>query len=120
MGEIILKLGASGAWDDGAICCVSAVRHDGRVLLWYAGQRQNDAVWRIGLATSEDGVHFERLGDTPLVNEGGRDDFDGRGVRDPEVVCRARGDGQDLGHGRNRLSTVDHHAPREDRADRRE
>jgi len=86
LGEIPLYLGAPGAFDDSAICCAAAVRHQGQVLLWYAGQRNNDPTWRIGLAFSGDGVSFQRFPGNPVLTEGGRDDFDGRGVTEPEVL----------------------------------
>jgi hypothetical protein len=89
-GAHSLSLGEAGAWDEASICCASAVEHDGRVLMWYAGQASGDATWRIGLAVSMDGgVSFTRYGTTPVLLEGARDDFDGRGVSDPEVLWDA-------------------------------
>jgi hypothetical protein len=78
--------GASGAWDEGAVCCASPLVHDGQVWVWYAAQAKGDPVWRIGLATSADGLTFTKHEASPLVIEGGAADFDARGARDPEVT----------------------------------
>ena len=88
-GEHALALGGAGSWDEAAICCATAVRRQDTVLLWYAGQARGDPTWRIGLASSADGITFQRFGAAPVVSEGGHDDFDSRGVSDPEVIWDA-------------------------------
>jgi hypothetical protein len=89
LGMTSLHLGAAGQWDDAALCCASAVKRDGQTLLWYAGQRTNDPTWRIGLATSADGVAFQRYAGNPVMREGGPDEIDARGVADPDIVWDA-------------------------------
>ncbi len=86
LGQILLYVGNPGEWDDGAICCASAVQLDGQIRMWYAGQRKNDPTWRVGLATSFDGATFLRQVGNPVLREGGGDEFDGRGVTEPEVL----------------------------------
>ena len=78
---------AAGQWDDSDVCCATAVDRDGSILLlWYAGNSKKDQTWRIGLATSSDGLMFQKHAGNPVLREGGREEFDGRGAADPEVV----------------------------------
>jgi len=71
VGEI-LGPGPSGAWDDKAIWTGDTFRHDGKYLLFYTGRNQRDGqTQRIGLATSTDGIHFER-GKEPLLEPDAR------------------------------------------------
>ncbi|MBI5481767.1 MAG: hypothetical protein HY906_23125 [Deltaproteobacteria bacterium] len=61
---------------------------DGLVWAWYAGRGSGDAtpVWRIGVATSPDGLAFTKHERNPVVAEGAAADFDTRGARDPDVT----------------------------------
>jgi hypothetical protein len=76
----------TGSWDDD-VCCAAVVDRPGKRMLWYAGKLSGDTVWRIGLAVSTDGgAHFTRVGTGPVLSEGAREDYDGRGVTMPEVL----------------------------------
>lgn len=64
----VLGLGAAGAFDERANFTVTAVRDGGEVRLYYGGGDAtgdcpgiNGSRWRVGLATSADGVHFARV-----------------------------------------------------------
>jgi hypothetical protein len=83
---IVLEPGARGEWDDGGICCATAVTRETEVYLWYAGKDQDDKRWRIGLAMSRDGVSFVKSPANPVVVEGGFADYDGHDVSDPDVI----------------------------------
>jgi len=53
-------------------CCIEAAamaRHDGRLYMFYAGS-YNNAPQQVGVAASDDGVHFARLFDEPLLPAG--------------------------------------------------
>jgi hypothetical protein len=82
---VVLESGAKGAWDDGGVCCATAVERGSEVYLWYAGQDADDKKWRIGLASSRDGVSFVKSSANPVLVEGGFADYDGHGLSDPEV-----------------------------------
>ncbi|MBI5481044.1 MAG: hypothetical protein HY906_19455 [Deltaproteobacteria bacterium] len=89
----VLPVGLAGTWDDARICCPSAVRRDdGQVVLWYAGQSKGEerATWSIGLATSMDGLAFTKHAANPVLGEGQLEEFDGRGVSEPEVAWDQR------------------------------
>ncbi len=74
-----------GSWDDD-VCCSTVIDHGGKRMLWYAGKLATDTVWRIGLAESTDDKHFTRVGTSPVMIEGAREDYDGRGVSMPYVI----------------------------------
>lgn len=86
IGEQVLAPNVSGQWDSAHMCCASALRHpDGTIYLWYAARVNSDLPWRIGLATSSDGVRFTRHPDNPVLAEGAPGDFDAAGVSSPTV-----------------------------------
>lgn len=61
--------GSPGAWDDYTTWTGSVIRHEGTWYLFYTGTRRADQglVQRIGLATSDDLIHWQRYGDDPLL-----------------------------------------------------
>ncbi|MBI4508924.1 MAG: hypothetical protein HY698_04770 [Deltaproteobacteria bacterium] len=92
--------GGENDWDGGGTCCATAVvrKVEGadrqaieRTFVWYAGKGTKDDTWRIGLATSDDkGLTFAKSPRNPVFTEGLLDEFDGRGVTDPEVAWDER------------------------------
>lgn len=84
----VLATGSPGDWDGGELCCASAVeRPDGTTYLWYAGRATRESSrWAIGLAISNDGVSFERIGDAPVFAPGPADSFDAEAVTAPVVT----------------------------------
>lgn len=56
-------------WEGECIEAPAAMVHEGKVYLFYAGA-YNCSPQQIGVATSEDGVHFTRMFDTPLLGPG--------------------------------------------------
>lgn len=67
----VLPLGKTGEFDDTHIFAPTVAREDGRYFLWYCGSQgfahdlapmrtKDERQFRVGLATSDDGVHFER------------------------------------------------------------
>lgn len=88
---LILELGTLGSWDNDDICCAASLERDGTTYLWYAGKpTNNDTIWRIGLATSTDGVHFVRHPQNPVLAEGPPGTFDAAGVNQPTVIYDER------------------------------
>jgi predicted GH43/DUF377 family glycosyl hydrolase len=67
----VLSLGTAGAFDDTHIFAPTVVREDGKYRMWYCGSQgfahdlapmrtRDERVFRLGLAVSDDGLHFER------------------------------------------------------------
>jgi hypothetical protein len=67
----VLSLGADGAFDDTHIFAPTIGRENGRYRLWYCGSQgfahdlapvrtSDERVFRLGLAESDDGLHFQR------------------------------------------------------------
>jgi predicted GH43/DUF377 family glycosyl hydrolase len=69
--EPILDTGRPGTFDDNGVVATSALRTpDGRILLYYTGFELSLHVrYRLlsGVATSEDGLHFTRMQETPIL-----------------------------------------------------
>jgi predicted GH43/DUF377 family glycosyl hydrolase len=69
--EPVLNIGRPGTFDENGVMASSALRTvDGRVFLYYVGFELSAHVrYRLltGLAISEDGVRFERLQETPIL-----------------------------------------------------
>ncbi|MBO7726023.1 MAG: family 43 glycosylhydrolase [Thermoguttaceae bacterium] len=56
-------------WEKTCIEAPSAIVRDGRLYLFYAGAYNNNPQ-QIGVAVSEDGIHFTRLWDVPFIPNG--------------------------------------------------
>lgn len=57
------------AWEKQCIEAPAMAQHDGRLYMFYAGGYNNDPQ-QIGVAVSQDGVHFKRLSDKPFLPNG--------------------------------------------------
>jgi beta-1,2-mannobiose phosphorylase / 1,2-beta-oligomannan phosphorylase len=71
-------------WENMLVFNPGAVIKDGRVYLIYRAQGKNDIRSRLGLAVSEDGIHFERQQE-PMYYGGGYI-HESLGIEDPRVV----------------------------------
>jgi predicted GH43/DUF377 family glycosyl hydrolase len=99
----MLERGARGNWDDEYITSPSMVRTDGGYLLFYDASGQADpTAFRIGLATSTDGIHWTKYDDPatterpyaesdPVFIPGSAGEWDERSVQQPRVVRTAEG-----------------------------
>lgn len=69
-----VSLGPDGAFDDMHVFGPAAIAKDGGFYLYHCGARGevDKRVFRIGLSTSEDGIHFERHSNTPVLSFGDR------------------------------------------------
>ena len=65
----IVSLGEAGDFDDQHIFAPAAAFENGRYWLWYSGSRgmPGTRVFRLGLATSDDGKSFEKHGANPVL-----------------------------------------------------
>ena len=69
---VVIPLGASGDFDDVHTYAPAVVVRGGRTWLYYIGY--DGATWRVGLAVSEDGLHFVKQG--VVLPLGASGDFD--------------------------------------------
>ena len=65
----IVSLGKSGEFDDMHIFAPAVADLDGKYLMWYPGSRgtRTERVFRLGLATSNDGKQFDKHSDNPVL-----------------------------------------------------
>jgi len=71
-------------WESEAVFNPGAILKDDTVYLLYRAIGEYDTyISRIGLATSSDGVHFERKSEVPIIEP--RDDYDKWACEDPRV-----------------------------------
>jgi hypothetical protein len=95
----LLALGATGDFDEAATFTVSAFKSNGTYYLYYGGSDANAPTgcpgingthWRIGLATSTDGLNFVKqrgqAADGSIVGNGASGDFDSQLTYRPVVL----------------------------------
>lgn len=87
--EPALRPGEKGAWDDGEVAAPHVIKTATGYAMYYAGfSRTGRPVGKIGLATSADGVRWEKQAE-PVLAAG--ETWEGRGLTQVRVV--PRGDG---------------------------
>jgi hypothetical protein len=77
-----------GAWDD-QIVEAAVIYHKGQYWMWYSGYRgalEKDTTIAIGLATSDDGVHWTRHPDNPVLRPGAQGRWNDMRVLAPDVL----------------------------------
>jgi predicted GH43/DUF377 family glycosyl hydrolase len=81
----VLDVGRKGNWDDRNCGCFSVEQVNGRLHLYYMGSGRNNP-WRIGLATSGNGVIWQRHKSNPVLPQGTAGSWDDRAVSMPYVL----------------------------------
>ena len=66
-GNPILTVGEAGAWDSGIVFTGNVLYNDGKFHMLYAGGTEVNATPAIGYATSEDGLHWTKYEDNPVL-----------------------------------------------------
>jgi hypothetical protein len=98
LDEPTLALGEPGAFDDTHLFAPIVVRDDGRFRLWYCGSTglahdvapirvPDRRLFKIGLATSEDGLRFEKYAGNPILQM----DSPARSILTPTILRDADG-----------------------------
>ena len=59
-GNPVLDLGDSGHWDDSNVAAGSAIFVESTYKMWYVGRENATGIWRVGYATSSDGINWQR------------------------------------------------------------
>ncbi len=81
----VLDVGQPGAWDDKGCGCFSVVEANDRFHLYYMGAGEKNS-WRIGLATSENGIDWQRSSANPVLPQGSAGSWDDKAVSMPYVL----------------------------------
>jgi formylglycine-generating enzyme required for sulfatase activity/predicted GH43/DUF377 family glycosyl hydrolase len=85
LGNPVFGPGRSGEWDDKGCGCFSIVEINDRLHLYYmASGRKNS--WQIGLATSDNGIHWQRSSANPVLSPGPAGGWDQNAVSMPYVL----------------------------------
>jgi hypothetical protein len=63
----VLPAGAEGTWDDTWVFAPRILYLDGRYHMWYGGTGEYWGIYCLGLATSSDGIAWERYGGNPVL-----------------------------------------------------
>jgi len=86
-GWPVLDVGPPGSWDSFFLDTPEVVRDDAGYRLYYYGSASSSSAGAaIGLATSTDGLHFERHGDEPVLRPGPSGSWDAAWVESPAVL----------------------------------
>ncbi|MEX3972090.1 hypothetical protein [Paraburkholderia caribensis] len=81
----VLSLGIRHTWDGGAVGDPYVIAKGGFLYLYYLGQ--NDlGVQRLGVARSEDGIHWVRSLSNPILDVGTYGTFDENGLGEPSIA----------------------------------
>ena len=84
----VLEVGATGRWDESAIGDPYVISCGSTFYLYYLGQNRF-GVQRLGVARSSDGVRWQKSHLNPILETGGPDEFDERGLGEPAVFATA-------------------------------
>ena len=80
----VLDLGAGSAWDYHGVGAPSVMKDGSVYKMWYAGY--DGWYWRIGYATSPDGINWTKHSGNPVLTEGSAGSWDVGGAYSPRVV----------------------------------
>ncbi|HPC82305.1 MAG TPA: hypothetical protein P5234_02380 [Thermoanaerobaculaceae bacterium] len=84
-GNPIMTVGGAGAWDSARVREATVVRLGSTYHMWYAGT-QSHPVYRIGYATSPDGLTWTKHPANPVLSAGPAGAWDDDTVYAPQVV----------------------------------
>ncbi|MBI3600074.1 MAG: hypothetical protein HY097_05470 [Nitrospinae bacterium] len=82
--EPVLNTGQYGEWDESGISYPRVIKNGSKYILWYSGI--NRGALRIGIALSEDGIHWEKSAENPVIDIGEEGAWDEVCVFSPMVL----------------------------------
>jgi predicted GH43/DUF377 family glycosyl hydrolase len=83
-GNIVLKTGPRGSWDETGVADPYVIERDGEFYLYYLGMDRARRQ-RLGVARSRDGIVWEKLVSNPILELGSAGAFDEMGLGEPAV-----------------------------------
>ena len=73
-------------WEDGGITHPNVIKDGPTYKMWYMGWDTSDTWWRIGYATSADGINWTKYSDNPVLDVGPSGSWDAGSVYKPSVI----------------------------------
>ena len=83
-GNPVLAVGAASSWEDEDVTGPTVLKDNGTYQMWYAGNA--GSMFRIGHATSIDGIAWIKDPANPVLDVGGVGEWDWLGIYSPDVV----------------------------------
>jgi PKD repeat protein len=80
----VVTLGAGGSWDDSYVWAPTVIKDGGTYKMWYSGSDGSN--YRIGFATSPDGIAWTKYAGNPVLDLGAGSSWDDYLVYIPSVV----------------------------------
>ena len=80
----VLNLGASGTWDDTNLQYLTVIKDESTYKMWYSGH--DGTKWRIGYATSSDGISWTKHASNPVIDLSTPGAWDDEGLLVNEVI----------------------------------
>ncbi len=71
----VIYPGGDDSWDDQAITAGPVIKANGMYLMYYSGRISRLGLWHVGLATSQDGLVWEKYNNPVLLGEEGDWDY---------------------------------------------
>ena len=96
--EPVIKLGPLGSWDDEDVETPTVVKYDGTYHMWYCARGEPEgspwspeATYRIGHATSQDGIIWTKDPNNPIIPLGNQEtnDWDWAVSAEPTVIVES-------------------------------
>ena len=81
----VLDTGQSGEWDSESVASPTVIYVNGQYKMWYTGDNGSDHN-RIGLSTSNDGIHWTKYSGNPVLQRGDSDSWESWHVQNPTVI----------------------------------
>ena len=90
MGKPVIDRGSEGSWDFTAVDNPYVFVENNRYYCFFEAQDTKESNWheRIGLAISEDGVHWKKQANNPIVDVGASGSWDGAVAKLPAAVIK--------------------------------
>ncbi|MEA3287817.1 MAG: hypothetical protein U9Q77_10650, partial [Candidatus Marinimicrobia bacterium] len=84
--DLILEVGPPGAFDADGVKKFTVIHDETGYKLWYTGLNLTDDTQQIGLATSADGINWEKYGQNPVIPSGPSGSWNEIWSKDPSVL----------------------------------
>lgn len=93
LAEPILPLGGQGAWDEASHAGPCVLQRNGQFDMWYlgSGDVEGKRAWRVGHATSPDGLRWTKSGETPVFDVGKEEAWDSGTLMSFDIVAQNNG-----------------------------